>query len=87
MSSISSFDIISAAVPEPKIFLCFPSSVVHAAAVNPNGIKRLLAKRIITIFINVNPIFRNGAKILPKNYADCPTLWSCVFDSLISVNK
>ena len=87
MSSISSFDIIRAAVPEPKIFLFFPSSATHAAAVNPNDIKTLLANGIITIFINVNPVFRNGAKILPKNPADCPTWCNCVFDSLILVNK
>ena len=39
MSSISSFEIISVAVPEPSIFLCIPVSAVDAVAVNPNGIK------------------------------------------------
>ena len=39
MSSISSFDIISAAVPEPKIFLCIPVSAPDAASVSHNGIK------------------------------------------------
>ena len=42
MSSISAFDIISVAVPNPKIFLCIPASAIVAAAVNPNGIKTLL---------------------------------------------
>ena len=43
MSSISSFDIISVVVPEPRIFLCIPASAADAAAVDPNGIKTLLA--------------------------------------------
>ena len=42
MSSISAFDIISVAAPDPKIFLCIPASAIVAAAVNPNGIKTLL---------------------------------------------
>ena len=42
MFYIFSFDIISVVVPEPKIFLCIPASAA-AAAVNPNGIKTLLA--------------------------------------------
>ena len=42
MFYIFSFDIISVVVPEPKIFLCIPTSAA-AAAVNPNGIKTLLA--------------------------------------------
>ena len=41
MSCISSLDIISVIVPEPKIFLCIPASAADAAAVNPNGIKTL----------------------------------------------
>ena len=43
MSSISSFDIVSVVVPEPKIFLGIPASAADAAAVNPNGIETLLA--------------------------------------------
>ena len=44
MSFISSFDIISVVgLPDPKIFLCIPASAADAAAVNPNGIKTLLA--------------------------------------------
>ena len=48
MSSISSFDIISVVVLEPKIFLCIPESAAHAAAVNLNGIKTLLANSLST---------------------------------------
>ena len=36
MYSISSFDIISVLVPDPKIFLCIPESATDAATVNPN---------------------------------------------------
>ena len=43
MSSISSFDIISVAVPDPKFFLCIPTSAPYAAAVNPSRIKTTLA--------------------------------------------
>ena len=44
ISSISSFDIISVVLwPDPKNFLCIPASAADAAAVNPNGIKTLLA--------------------------------------------
>ena len=68
MSSISSFDIISAAVPNPKIFLCI---LAYAAAVNPNGIKTLLANGLITFFINGNPVFSNGLRSLPRNPPYC----------------
>ena len=45
MTSISSFDIINVVVPHPKIFLCIPPSTADAdaVAVNPSGIKTLLA--------------------------------------------
>ena len=39
MSFFSSFDIISAILPDRKIFLCIPASPADATAVNPNGIK------------------------------------------------
>ena len=50
--SISSFDIISVVVPDPKIVLCIPASAANSAAVNPNGIKTLLANSLITFFVN-----------------------------------
>ena len=43
MSSFSPFNIISVLVPEPQIFLCIPATSAAAAAVNPNGAKKLLA--------------------------------------------
>ena len=56
MSSISSFDIISVVVPDPQIYLQIPASAADAAAVNPNGIKTLLANGLITFFINFSLI-------------------------------
>ena len=71
MSSISSLNIISVVVPEPKIFLCIPAFAADAAAVYPNGIKTLLANGLITFFIKGNPVFSHGARILPRNPPDC----------------
>ena len=87
MSFISSFDIISVVVPDPKIFLCIPASAADAAAVIPNGIKTLLANGLIAFFINGNPVFSNGPRSLPRNSPDSIILDISVFDNLISVDK
>ena len=51
MSLISSFDIINVILlPDPNIFLCIPTSAVHAAAVNPKGINKLLTNWFNYIF-------------------------------------
>ena len=50
------------------------ASVTDAAAVNPNGIKTLLANDLSTFFIKGNPVFSNGPESLPKNPPDCPIL-------------
>ena len=42
-----------------------------AGAVNPKGIKTLVANDLITFFINGNPIFSNGPRSLPRNPPDC----------------
>ena len=42
------------------------ASVADVAAVNPNGIKTLLANGLSTFFIKENPVFSNGPKCLPK---------------------
>ena len=54
---IFSFEIIKVVVPDPNIFLCIPASAADAAAVNPKGIKALLANGLITFFINGTPVF------------------------------
>ena len=71
MSSISSFDIISVVLPDPKILLCIPASAADALAVNHNGIKTLLANGLISFFINGNPVFSNRPRSLPRNPPDC----------------
>ena len=53
MSSFSLFDIISVVFPDPNIFLCIPASAADAAAVNPKGIKTLLANGLITFLLLV----------------------------------
>ena len=49
ISSISSFEIIVAVNPEPKIFFSIAAFVAHAATVNPNGLS--------TFFIKDKPVF------------------------------
>ena len=68
---ISSFDIISVAVPDPKIFLCIPAPAADAAAVMPNEIKTLLAHFLITFFIKGSSVFDNGPRSLLRNPPDC----------------
>ena len=71
ISSISSFDIISVVLlPDPKIFLCIPETAADAAAVNPKGIKTLLANGLITFFISGNPGLSNGPRSLARNPPD-----------------
>ena len=54
-----------------RFFLCIPASAADAAAVNPKGIKTLLANGLTTCFINGSPVFSNGPQNLPKNRHDC----------------
>ena len=87
MYFISSFDIISAVVPDSDIFLCIPASAADAAAVNPKPIKMLFANGLITFFISGNPVFSNRRRSLRRKPPDyiISDIW--VFDSLISVDK
>ena len=80
MTFISSFDNISAVVPDPKVFLCISASGADTAAVNLNGIKTLLANGSVTVFINGNPVSNNGSGSLPRNPPDCNILDNYVFD-------
>ena len=57
-----------------KIFLCIPESAADAAAINPNGIKTLLANGLVTFFTSGNPVFNNGPRSLSRNPLDCITL-------------
>ena len=53
------------------MFLCIPASAADAAAVNPKGIKTLLANGLVTFDIKGNPVFSNGPINLPRNPTDC----------------
>ena len=57
--------------------------VSDAAAVNPNGIKKLLANGLSTFPIKGNLVFSNCPKNLPKIPPDCLILCNCVFDNFI----
>ena len=71
----------------PYDFLCIPASVADATAVNPNGIKTLLADGLITFNINGNPVFINRPSNLPRNPPDCTILDNWVIDNLISAEQ
>ena len=58
----------------PNIFLWIAASVADADAVNPNGIKTVLANGLSTFPIKGNPVFSDDSKSLPKNPPDCPIL-------------
>ena len=64
ISFISSFEIICAVVPDPRIFFLTAASVADAAAVNLNGTKTLLANGVSTFFINGKPAVINGLRKL-----------------------
>ena len=70
-------------MPDPNIFLWIAVSVGDPAAVNPNGIKMLLANGLTTFFLKGNPVFSNGPKSLPKNSPNYPILCNWVFDNSI----
>ena len=70
-------------MPGPNIFWWIAASFADAAAVNPTGIKTLLANGLNTFSIKGNPVFSNGPKSLPKNPSDYPMLCNWVFDNFV----
>ena len=64
-----------------------PASGVDDAAVNPNGIKTLLAKALITFFAKNNAVFSNEPRSLTRNPPDWIMLDNWIFDNLISVDE
>ena len=70
MSFISSLEIINVVKSDSNIFLWIALSVADNAAVDPNGIKTLLANGLSAFPIKGNPGFSNGLKSLTKNHAD-----------------
>ena len=65
----------------------YSCSAAAAAAVNPKGIKTLLANGLTTFFINGNPVFSNGPSDLLRNPPDCIIFDNWVFDNLISADE
>ena len=49
--------------PILRVLLCIPASAADAAAVNPKGIKTLLANGLVTFFINGNPLLVMDQKV------------------------
>ena len=70
-----------------KLVLEYTPSAADAAAVNPKGIKTLLANGLISFFVSGNPVFSNGPSNLLRNPPDCIILDNCVFDHLISADE
>ena len=65
----------------PSIFLWITASVADVAAVNPNGIKTIIANSLSWVSIKGNPVFGNGPKRLLKNPHDCTILSNWFFDN------
>ena len=70
--------IISAVMPDRKIFFWIAASVADAAVVNPNGTETLLTNGFSALFIKGKPDFSNGPKSLPKNSPDWSILGNWV---------
>ena len=64
----------------------YPASAADGAAVNPEGIKTLLANCFITFFITGNPVFSDGPSNLLRNHPDCIIFDNWFFDNLTSAN-
>ena len=62
-------------------FLRIPASAADAAAVNPKGIKTLLANGLMTFFINGDPVFINRPSNLLRNPPHCIIFDNWVFDN------
>ena len=85
MPFISSFEII-VVTPDLNMFLWI-AAFVAAAAVNPNGVKMLLANSLSKFPFKGNPVFSNGLKSLPKNPLTCTILCNWGFDNFILVDE
>ena len=70
-----------------RFFLCIPASAADATAVNPKGIKTLLANGLITFFINGNIVSTNGAINLLRNPPHFIIFGNWVFGNLMSADE
>ena len=67
ISSIPLLEIINFGTLNPKIFSCISGSATDVAAVNPNGIKRILVNGLSIFFTKSRPVFSYCPRILPRN--------------------
>ena len=72
ISFISSFEIIIAAMPDPKVFLT--TSATDVASVNPKGTKKTLANAVSTFFINDKSVLISGTSKFTN-----PRFWAIIF--------
>ena len=64
-----------------------PASTADAAAINPNGIKTLLANDLRIFFIKGKSVFSIGSRNMPRNPPDCTISGSWIFGSFILADK
>ena len=74
-------------IPWSQYFLCIPAYAADVAAVNPKGIKTVLANGLITFFISGNPVFSNVPSNLLRNPPHCIAFDNWVSDNLISAGE
>ena len=83
ITSISSFNINNVPVPKPITFLLITVSTNDSDAASCNGMSKLLASKIITLFIDGDPIFINDPRSLPRKPYDCIIFKICAANSFI----
>ena len=83
----SSVENANAVLPDSNIFLWTAVSVADVAAVNPNGIKTLLANGLSTFLIKTKPVFINSPRSLPKNPPDYRILYNWVLDNSVLADE
>ena len=69
MLSFSSFKFLMSSPPVVRFYM-YPAYAADTA-VNPNGIKMLLANGLRRFFIKDNSGFSNSPRSLPRNPPDC----------------
>ena len=74
-------------IEDQNIFLWIVAFVADVDAVNPNGIKTLLANGLRTFPIKGNLVFNNGLKILLKICPDCPISYNWVFNNFVLADE
>ena len=87
MSLISSFDVISIVIPDPKMFFWIAASVPDTVGIEPNCIKTLLTNVYRAPFIKGRPVFSNTPKTLLVNPSDCPILCKWAFYKFVLVDE